>query len=120
MNIEDLTNNLHYGIIGNCRSAALVSKFGSIDWCCLPKFDAPSVFAKLLDDNIGGSFGFDVDESYAIKQYYVDNTTLLVTSFSNGLDAFEVHDLMPRYRKQNSEYHSPPEVIRYIKYISGI
>lgn len=119
MNIEDLTNNLHYGIIGNCRSAALVSKFGSIDWCCLPKFDAPSVFAKLLDDNIGGSFGFDVDESYAIKQYYVDNTTLLVTSFSNGLDAFEVHDLMPRYRKQNSEYHSPPEVIRYIKHISG-
>ncbi len=119
MNKEELTNNLHYGIIGNCRSAALVSKKGSIDWCCLPKFDAPSVFAKLLDDEIGGSFGFDVDESYTIKQKYINDTAILVTSFSNGLDAFEVHDFMPRYLKENKLYHSPPEVIRYIKYISG-
>ncbi|WP_179345692.1 glycoside hydrolase family 15 protein [Winogradskyella ursingii] len=119
MNKEELTNNLHYGIIGNCRSAALVSKTGSIDWCCLPKFDAPSVFAKLLDENIGGSFGFEVDDSYTIKQAYTDDTAILVTTFSNGLDMFEVHDFMPRYRKNGGVYHSPPEVIRYIKYISG-
>ena len=42
--------NLNYGIIGNCMTAALISKEGSIDWCCFPKFDSPSVFAKLLDD----------------------------------------------------------------------
>ena len=119
MNKEDLTNNLHYGIVGNCRSAALISKTGSVDWCCLPKFDAPSVFAKLLDDTIGGSFGFDVDDSYTINQAYIDNTAILVTSFSNGLDAFEVHDFMPRYRNEDRSYHAPPEVIRYIKHISG-
>lgn len=119
MNKENLTNNLYYGIVGNCRSAALISKTGSIDWCCLPKFDSPSVFAKLLDDNIGGSFGFDVDDSYTTKQYYIENTAILVTAFSNGLDAFEVHDFMPRYRKENQKHHSPPEVIRYIKYVSG-
>ena len=69
-------NNLHYGVIGNCRSAALVSKEGSIDWCCLPKFDSPSVFAKLLDDEKGGCFSFIVDESYTITQSYIENTAI--------------------------------------------
>ena len=112
-------NNLDYGIIGNCRSAALVSKTGSIDWCCLPQFDSPSVFGKLLDDNIGGSFAFDVDDSYQINQHYIENTAVLVTRFSNGLDAFEVIDFMPRYHKENGAYHSPPEFVRYIKHLSG-
>jgi GH15 family glucan-1,4-alpha-glucosidase len=112
-------NNLDYGIIGNCRSAALVSKNASIDWCCLPKFDSASVFAKLLDDDIGGNFGFSVDESYTTNQFYLENTTILVTRFGNGIDAFEVIDFMPRYHKADSGYHSPPEFIRYIKYISG-
>lgn len=112
-------NNLDYGIIGNCKSAALVSKSGSIDWCCLPQFDSPSVFGKLLDTEIGGSFHFEVDDSYTITQGYIDNTVILVTSFSNGEDVFEVHDFMPRYHKEGGTYHAPPEFVRYIKYISG-
>ena len=112
-------NNLDFGIIGNCRSAALISKEGSIDWCCLPQFDSPSVFGKILDDNIGGSFGFSVDDRYTIKQFYKDNTAILVTAFSNGVDAFEVRDFMPRYSKENEKYHSPPEIIRLIHYVSG-
>ena len=97
-------NNLDYGIIGNCRSAALVSRTGSIDWCCLPQFDSPSVFGKLLDEQIGGSFSIKVDSSYSITQQYKDNTAILVTRFSNGLDAFEIRDFMPRYYK---EYNLP-------------
>ena len=45
---------MDYGVIGNCRSAALVSKMGSIDWFCFPDFDSPSIFAKLLDKEKGG------------------------------------------------------------------
>ncbi|WP_179316940.1 glycoside hydrolase family 15 protein [Winogradskyella undariae] len=112
-------NNLDYGIIGNCRSAALVSKDASIDWCCLPKFDSASVFAKLLDDNIGGSFGFIVDDGYTTDQFYQENTAILITRFSKGNDVFEVIDFMPRYHKPNGNYHSPPEFIRYLKYVSG-
>ncbi|WP_053990344.1 glycoside hydrolase family 15 protein [Mangrovimonas sp. TPBH4] len=112
-------NNLDYGIIGNCRSAALISKTGAIEWCCLPEFDSSSVFAKLLDENIGGSFEILVDEDYSITQEYIENTTILVTRFSKGKDVFEVHDFMPRYYKANGGYQAPPELIRYFHYVSG-
>ncbi|HAF79228.1 MAG TPA: glycoside hydrolase family 15 protein, partial [Maribacter sp.] len=112
-------DNLDYGIIGNCRSAALISKTGSIDWCCLPEFDSPSVFAKLLDENIGGSFEIRVDDSYEITQKYERYTNILITSFKSGEDHFEIHDFMPRYRKLDGSHHAPPELIRYFKLISG-
>ncbi|MBK0370049.1 glycoside hydrolase family 15 protein [Flavobacterium agrisoli] len=112
--------NLNYGIIGNCRSAALISDTGNIEWCCLPEFDSSSIFAKLLDEKIGGSFDIICDESYTITQKYLENTSILVTTFSNGVDAFEINDFMPRYFKENGHYMIPPEIIRYFKKISGI
>ena len=112
-------DNLDYGIIGNCRSAALISKTGSLDWCCLPEFDSPSVFAKLLDENKGGSFEIKTDDNYDIQQEYHRNTAILITRFTDGKNIFEVHDFMPRHLKREGKYNSPPEVIRYVKYISG-
>ncbi|SDB23501.1 Glucoamylase (glucan-1,4-alpha-glucosidase), GH15 family [Flavobacteriaceae bacterium MAR_2010_188] len=112
-------DNLNYGIIGNCRSAALVSDKAAIEWCCLPEFDSSSVFAKILDEKIGGSFEIITDESYNITQKYLKNTCILATTFSNGIDAFEVRDFMPRFKKEGKSYHAPPELVRYIKYKSG-
>ncbi len=112
-------DNLDYGIIGNCRSAALVSKTGSIDWCCLPEFDSSSVFAKLLDEQKGGSFGIKVAADYAIKQRYKKHTAVLITRYSDGDNIFEVHDFMPRYLKGANSYYGPPEIARFIKLISG-
>ncbi|HLT33776.1 MAG TPA: glycoside hydrolase family 15 protein [Aquaticitalea sp.] len=114
-----MTDNLHYGIIGNCRSAALISATGSLDWCCLPEFDSPSVFAKLLDAEVGGHFGFAVDNKYQITQSYLEDTCILVTTFKEGGNIFEVHDFMPRYAKGKGQFHTPPEIIRYIKLVSG-
>lgn len=112
-------DNLDYGIIGNCRSAALISKTGSLDWCCLPEFDSSSVFAKLLDEEIGGSFEIKVTDDYSIEQRYKKNTAVLITRFSDGENIFELHDFMPRYYNENGGYHSPPELVRYIKHIKG-
>lgn len=112
-------NNLDYGIIGNCRSAALVSKKGSIDWCCLPEFDSASVFAKLLDKDKGGHFGFLNTDDYEISQFYVKNTCVLKTQFKNEDAGFEVLDFLPRYQKQNLDYHAPPEFVRYIRVLYG-
>lgn len=112
-------DNLDYGIIGNCRSAALISKTGSLDWCCLPEFDSSSVFARLLDEKIGGCFEFCVDDQYEITQRYKKDTALLITRYSNGSDIFEVRDFMPRYQKRDGSFHTPPEVIRYIRHVKG-
>ncbi len=112
-------DNLNYGIIGNCRSAALISKEGSIDWCCLPQFDSTSVFAKLLDEQKGGSFEVLPKGDYEIHQEYYNHTAILVTRYTEGENVFEVHDFMPRHHKMNGKYMAPPEIIRYIKYVSG-
>ncbi|MDY6800851.1 MAG: glycoside hydrolase family 15 protein [Bacteroidota bacterium] len=112
-------NNLDYGVIGNCRSAALISKDGSVDWCCLPEFDSTSVFAKILDNDIGGSFEILVNDDYEITQSYIYKTNILVTKFHRGNDRFEVVDFMPRYKSEENGYYAPPDIIRFIKHISG-
>ena len=111
--------NLNYGVIGNCRSAALVSNKGSIDWCCLPDFDSPSIFAKLLDKEKGGYLSFVVDDSYIITQKYLYRTNVLCTEYKSVKGAFEVIDFMPRYKTSDNEYFIPAEIYRYIRLISG-
>jgi len=66
-----------YSLIGDLHSAALVSKTGSIDWLCLPHFDSPSIFAKLLDPD-GGSFALDT-QGYTVKSYYINDTAVIET-----------------------------------------
>ncbi|MGB5981840.1 MAG: glycoside hydrolase family 15 protein [Nonlabens sp.] len=112
-------NNLNYGIIGNCQSAALVSDKGSIDWCCLPIFDSASIFAKILDEKMGGSLGFDLYPSYEISQEYLWQTNILSTTFDNGTHAFQVLDFMPRYEQRDGTFYTPPDIVRFIRLLKG-
>jgi GH15 family glucan-1,4-alpha-glucosidase len=112
-------NNLDYGMIGNCKSAALISRDGSIDWCCLPDFDSSSVFAKILDNEKGGYFSIEPVGKYAIGQRYLEKTNILITEYSRGESAFQVCDFMPRYKTDANTYHCPPDIIRYIRYLKG-
>jgi len=113
-------DHFNYGVVGNCRSAALISDKGSIDWFCFPDFDSPSIFAKLLDDAKGGCFSFVVDDHYTVSQRYVEHTNILSTTFSSIEGSFEVVDFMPLYRiDQQNEYFQPPEIYRLIRLKSG-
>ena len=113
------SDTLNLGIIGNCKSAALINEDSSIDWCCLPQFDSASVFGKIIDEKIGGNFKIDCDESYEITQSYVKKTSILRTLFSNETNAFEVLDYMPRYEKEGGVYYAPPEITRVLKHLHG-
>ena len=112
-------DNLNYGIIGNCKSAALIDRSGSIDWCCLPNFDSASIFARILDRQNGGCFRIEPLGEYQIDQAYLSKTNILVTKYSCGEHAFELVDFMPRYKTEDGLYHCPPDLVRYIRHLSG-
>ncbi len=111
--------NLDYGIIGNCSSAALISKEGSLEWLCLPHFDSSSVFASILDKDNGGRFSIKPEFDGQVTQSYIRNTNILITSFDLPDGSFDLIDFMPRYKYDDGGYHCPPDIIRYIKVRSG-
>ncbi|MDD3039170.1 glycoside hydrolase family 15 protein [Bacteroides sp.] len=113
-------NRLNYGVIGNCRTAALISRKGDIEWMCFPDFDSPSIFARLLDREKGGYFGFKVTDNYHITQSYIPHTNILSTKFSSEEGEFTVLDYMPCYHSKNdTEHYIPAELYRYIHWIKG-
>src|SRR3989338_4251456 len=108
---------MRYGLIGNCKTAALVNDQGSIEWCCLPKFDSPSAFARMLDTE-GGHFQVSLAGAAKISQVYVSQTNILQTEFDDGDNAFALLDFMPRYR-EGVDYRRPVEIIRILKPLRG-
>ncbi|MEV6160877.1 glycoside hydrolase family 15 protein [Streptomyces sp. NPDC052052] len=84
-----------HGLIGDLRSAALVDTNGTIDWYCCPRFDAPSVFASILDAERGGSFELAADAPTRTKQFYFPDTNVLITRFFADDGVGEIQDFMP-------------------------
>jgi alpha,alpha-trehalase len=85
-----------YGVIGNQQTAALVSRHGSIDWACFPRFDSPSAFARLLDRRIGGFHEVRPTDPYQSHQQYVPGTNVLTTFFElDQRRVLRVTDFMP-------------------------
>ncbi len=114
---------LDYCIIGNCKTAALVKKNGSIDWMCFPTFSSPSIFAKILDEDKGGSLSIKPKGKYKVTQQYIPSTAILETTFDSRKSAFKVIDFFPRYRKLLSKNHEKlvkqNRLIRIIKPLKG-
>lgn len=117
--IKKVYDNYHYGIIGNCSSAALVSKEASIDWLCLPFFDSPSVFARLLDEKHGGHFQINGVGTRSISQRYIPDTSIIKTTIETENGDFEIHDYMPRFALYGGGYYCPSEIHRAIRVLSG-
>ena len=84
-----------YGVIGNQSSSAVVSQFGSIDWCCFPFIDSPSHFASLLDENSGGKFQISPQGDFRSEQRYLNRTQVLETIFETPFGRGLVTDWMP-------------------------
>ncbi|MER5935706.1 glycoside hydrolase family 15 protein [Streptomyces sp. NPDC001928] len=84
-----------HGLIGDLRSVALVGIDGTIDWYCCPSFDAPSVFAAILDAERGGCFELAATVPARTKQFYFPDTNVLITRFFTEDGVGEIQDFMP-------------------------
>ena len=105
----------HYGVIGDLRSVALVGLNGSIDFCCLPRIDSPSVFARLLDARKGGFFQIrPMLEGVRRKQMYLPDTNVLLTRFLSDTGLVEISDFMPLPSDDQ-----PSKIIRRVKVVRG-
>ena len=104
-----------YGLIGDCHTAALVSPDGSIDWCCLPRFDSGSSFGRLLDEDHGGFCEVTVDGKREAEssQRYVDDTLVLETRLEGSQGTVRVLDFMAMHPDGGS--HPRHELIRIVE-----
>ena len=104
-----------HGLVGDLRTAALVATDGTIDWFCPGRFDAPSVFASVLDPDAGSwRLGPDDDRARS-QQYYHPETNILITRFMTEQGVVEVHDFMPVLRA-----HDPDHRQRLVRRVVGL
>lgn len=113
-----VTDIAAHGIIGDLRSAALVSTDGTIDWFCPGRFDKPSVFASILDDEKGGAWRLaPTGEVTRTQQYYLPDTAVLVTRFLTPDGVIEVQDFMPVLRPHDDEHRQ--RLVRRVAAVRG-
>ncbi len=110
-----------YAIIGDTRSAALISRHGSIDWLCWPRFNSRSVFARMLDANLGGYFEIQPAVPFEAGRRYVDATNVLETTFITSGGRARVLDLMPALTEEKKDRVLLPfrELLRRIECVEG-
>lgn len=110
-----------YAIIGDSRSAALVSRDGGVDWLCWPRFDSASVFAALLDRRRGGRFVVRPTSSYRSGRRYLPGTVILETTFETDSGVLRLLDLMPvaTEEEKRSELWPDHEIMRCVECIEG-
>ncbi len=113
-----------HALIGDTHSAGLVALDGSIDWLCLPRFDSPSCFAALLDDERGGRWRIAPGgEVGAVSRTYREDSMVLETTFSTASGSIVVTDLLAI--EERSDPHTPRSVypaevvVRSVRGLSG-
>src|SRR5437588_8075740 len=106
-----------YGVIGDLHTVALVSMDGSIDWCCLPQFDSPSIFAAILDDQKGGFFKIASLYEAQHRQMYLPDSNVLITRFLSAQGVGEVVDFMPV--AEGGPARKQHQIVRVVRAVRG-
>jgi GH15 family glucan-1,4-alpha-glucosidase len=106
-----------YALLGDCRTAALVSRDGSIDWLCLPDFSSSSVFARLLDPH-GGHFSLRPARPFVASRKYVAGTAVLETIFTTEAGVARVTDCLPLLDGAR-QIRPMREILRIVEGFSG-
>jgi len=107
-----------YALIGDCHSAALVSRTASVDWCCFPRFDGSAVFGRLLDWERGGHCSVEpAADSYDASREYVDGTLVLATTFHESGGEARLLDCFAMRRGGGSNPYR--QLLRIVEGMSG-
>lgn len=111
-----------YGFLSDCHSAALVDRWGSVDWWCVPRFDSPSVFGRLLDP-AAGHWALHPSEEFQTERHFVGDTLVLRTVFRTEGGEVAVTDalaLEPGARGHEIGLRSPHVLLRRVEGRSGL
>lgn len=110
-----------YALIGNSRTAALVSNTGSIDWCCMPEFDSPSIFTKLLDKENGGCFSIAPSLDFKSNQKYILDTNVVETTFQTDSGEIKLTDAFAALKEEEKKLSLYPdhEILRIVEGVKG-
>ena len=113
----------NYGLISDMHSCALVSKAGSIDWCCFPRFDSPAVFSRILDWRKGGYFQVAPRQIRSMSRRYLPGTNILETTFDTDTGVAKLTDFMPVHPHpapdEPTEGSRDRQVARILECVSG-
>ena len=110
-----------YGLLADCNSAALVDRYGSIDWLCLPRYDSASIFARILDPAAGHWF-IRPAGSFSTERRYLPGTLVIETTFTTDTGVVRLTDAMAFAQGQRGHelgYDAPHEVLRSVACASG-
>jgi GH15 family glucan-1,4-alpha-glucosidase len=110
-----------YALLSDCRSAALVSRDGSVDWLCFPRFDGPSVFCRLLDP-AGGHFGIRPAGEFQVSREYAAETLVLETTFTTASGTAVLTDALATGQGERGHglgVHSPGTLLRSLACTGG-
>jgi len=108
-----------YAIVGDCRTVALISRQGSVDWMCMPEISAPSVFAALLDRRQGGRFALRPTAPFRTERRYLDGTNVLETNFITANGRARLTDLMPVCGADTGGLEPERELLRIAEGVEG-
>ena len=109
-----------YALLGDCQGAALVSRSGSIDWCCAPRFDSRSCFARLLDP-AAGHWSIRPDGAFTTERAYAPDTIVLRTTFRTPDGDVRLSDALafaPGARTHAIGLDSPHVLVRVVEGLS--
>jgi GH15 family glucan-1,4-alpha-glucosidase len=110
-----------YALLSDCKSAALVSRDGSVDWLCFPRFDSPSVFGRLLDED-AGHWSIRPTADAEISRRYLDQTLVLETTLRTSTGTVALVDALAVGRNERGHElgaKSPSELLRRVTGIDG-
>ena len=110
-----------YGLLADCNSAALVARDGSIDWLCLPRYDSPSVFGRILDP-AAGHWSITPATAFTSERRYLPGTLVIETTFTTETGVAKVTDALVFAEGQRGHdlgYDAPHELLRHVEGISG-